>query len=145
MGDLYYRAFDKPTRGKSRFSPNGLHAFFMNKMIALVNERYFGSSPWFNLEGTTRTIDDVNGRCNMGTSILSKVGYSVRDDSQTMLFDGEVWVAPRRPGDSVDGYLFSYRADFTGAVEALFCIRSPVQCIALVSLELVKSALRFYC
>ncbi len=30
--------------------------------------------------------------------------------AQSMLFDGEGFVAPRRPGDRIDGYLFCYAA-----------------------------------
>ncbi|KAL2206817.1 glycoside hydrolase, partial [Sarocladium strictum] len=110
------------TYNKQSFTANGLHASFKNKMNDWGAEWRFGSPPWSNLGGTARTLDDVDGRCDMGTGILSKVGFSVLDDSDTMLFDGDGWVAPRKTDENIDGYLFSYGADFKGAIKAFYAI-----------------------
>ncbi|KAK8061613.1 hypothetical protein PG994_007979 [Apiospora phragmitis] len=98
------------TYDKKRFSPNGL------------------GEPGGNLGGTARTLDGVDGRCDMGAGILSRDGYSVLDDSKSMLFDGEGFVTPRRSGARIDGYLFCYDHDYKGAMEFFYAIsgRQPI-------------------
>ena len=75
---------------------------------------------WGNLGGTARTLDEVDGRCDMGEGVLSRVGYAVVDDSKSMLFEKNGWVAGRKPGDRVDGYLFGYGHDYKAAIKALY-------------------------
>ena len=59
--------------------------------------------------GTARTLDNANGRIEVGPGVTSAQGYAAIDDSRTTLFDGKGWVAPRREGDRIDGYLFAYQ------------------------------------
>ncbi|KAK8009113.1 glycosyl hydrolases family 31-domain-containing protein [Apiospora marii] len=116
------------TYDKKRFSPNGLGATFTAKMTDWGAEWRFGEEPTGNLGGTARTLDGVDGRCDMGAGIISRDGYSVLDDSASMLFDGQGFVTTRRPGDRLDGYLFSYGHDYRGAMEAFYAVsgRQPV-------------------
>lgn len=107
---------------KQRFSANGLHVTFGAKVTLWGAEWRFGSEDPSNLGGTARTLDEVDGRCDMGQGILSQSGYAALDDSQSMLFDGNGFVAPRRPGDRIDGYLFSYGRDYAGAMKAFYAI-----------------------
>ncbi|EGY16196.1 hypothetical protein VD0002_g2534 [Verticillium dahliae] len=102
---------------KKRFSPNGFLVTFINKATLWGSEwRYGGEHDGGNLGGTARTLDGVNGRCDMGDGILSRSGFANLDDSESMLFDGEGFVAPRKSGDRIDGYLFSYGQDYKGAM-----------------------------
>jgi len=73
-----------------------------------------------NLGGTARTLDEVDGRCDMGEGVISRFGYAEIDDSKSMLFDGEGFVAGRPAGDRVDGYVFAYGHDYRGAIKALY-------------------------
>ncbi|KAK8016736.1 hypothetical protein PG993_014925 [Apiospora rasikravindrae] len=116
------------TYDKKRFSPNGLGATFSAKMTDWGAEWRFGQEPGSNLGGTARTLDGVDGRCDMGSGILCRDGYSVLDDSESMLFDGKGFVTPRRSGDRVDGYLFCYAYDFKGVMESFYAIsgRQPI-------------------
>lgn len=107
---------------KKPFSASGFHITFGNKMTLWGSEWRYGNQPDGNLGGTARTLDECNGRCDMGTGILSRAGYSALDDSNTMLFDGRGFVAPRRPGQRVDGYIFSYGLDFKGAMKAYYAL-----------------------
>ena len=116
------------TYDKQRFSPNGLVVTFSSKQIPWGTEWRYGSAPEMNLGGTARTLDFVDGRCDMGTGILSKAGHATLDDTDSMLFDGHGFVATRRPGDRIDGYLFAYGYDFKGAMKSFYAIsgRQPV-------------------
>ena len=75
-----------------------------------------------NLGGTARTLDMVDGRCDMGNGVLSRDGYAVLDDGTSMLFDGHGFVTPRKEGERVDGYLFTYGFNFKAAMENFFAI-----------------------
>ncbi|EKD18020.1 uncharacterized protein L3040_004559 [Drepanopeziza brunnea f. sp. 'multigermtubi'] len=108
---------------KKRFSAGGLMASFNAKITLWGAQWRFGSGRQReNLGGTARTLDDVDGRCDMGEGVLSRFGYAEIDDSKSMLFDGHGFVAGRPAGDRVDGYLFAYGLDFKGAVRALYQI-----------------------
>ena len=56
----------------------------------------------------------------MGEGVISRFGYAEIDDSKSMLFDGEGFVAGRPAGDRVDGYVFAYGHDYRGAIKALY-------------------------
>ncbi|KAK7753352.1 hypothetical protein SLS62_004642 [Diatrype stigma] len=111
------------TYDKQRFSPNGLHVDFVQKGVVWGSDwRYGGPPDKKNLGGTARTLDEADGRIDMGTGILSRSGYANLDDSESMLFDGQGFVAPRRPGDRIDGYLFFYGQDYKTAMKAYYAI-----------------------
>ncbi|KXT03388.1 hypothetical protein AC578_3948 [Pseudocercospora eumusae] len=110
------------TYDKERFSPNGLVVSFKAKLTDWGAEWRYGESSPQNLGGTARTLDDVDGRCDMGTGVLSRSGYSNLDDSDSMLFEENGFVTPRRKGDRVDGYLFAYDMDYKGAMESFYAI-----------------------
>ena len=118
--DSMYLTYDK-----KRFSSNGLCVTFKNKMTNWGSEWRYGSEPQRNLGGTARTLDEIDGRCELDVGILSRAGYSNIDDSESMLFDGSGWVAPRKPGDRSDGYLFSYGHDFKRAMKMFYAISGP--------------------
>lgn len=114
------------TYDKKRFSPNGLHVDFFSKTTMWGSDwRYGGSPDKKNLGGTARTLDEVDGRCDVGSGILSRSGYADLDDSKSMLFDGNGFVAPRNSGDRIDGYLFFYGLDYKAAMRAYYAISSP--------------------
>ncbi|KAN0105886.1 glycoside hydrolase family 31 protein [Hyaloscypha variabilis] len=76
-----------------------------------------------NLGGTARTLDEADGRIPLGPGVVSKNGYTTIDDSSSMLFDAEGFVATRKSGsERVDGYLFTYGHDYAGAVKALYAL-----------------------
>lgn len=76
-----------------------------------------------NMGGTARTLDEADGRIALGPGVVSKNGYTTIDDSESMMFDTDGFVATRRPGPGrVDGYLFAYGHDYAGAVKALYAL-----------------------
>ncbi|KAK4689032.1 hypothetical protein P7C73_g1077, partial [Tremellales sp. Uapishka_1] len=80
--------------------------------------RYGQPAP--NLGGTSRTLDDVDGRMPLEPGVLSRNGYAVVDDSNTMLFDGD-WVAGRVDG-RLDVYVFAHGSDYTATMRDFFTI-----------------------
>ena len=108
------------------FSPSGLMASFNAKVTLWGSQWRFGETDARgNLGGTARTLDEVNGRCDMGEGVCSTLGYAAVDDSDSMLFDGEGFVTGRRPGAEngekrIDGYLFAFGHDYRAAVKTLY-------------------------
>jgi alpha-glucosidase (family GH31 glycosyl hydrolase) len=111
---------------KQRFSANGFSVSFNSKVTAWGADWLYGSGPsMHNLGGTARTLDKIDGRCDMGAGVLSKEGHAVVDDTGSMLFDGNGFVTPRLEGDRIDGYLFVYGHDFKGAMKDFYAISGP--------------------
>ena len=112
------------TYDKQHFSPNGLSA---------VIKGHYGphSSVWrygmqgSGLGGTTRTLDEINGRIPLEPGVISREGFATLDDSKSMLFDDRQWVATRRPGNRIDGYLFAYGHDYQQAIQAFYLLSGP--------------------
>lgn len=76
-----------------------------------------------NMGGTARTLDEADGRIPLGPGVVSKKGYTTIDDSVSMLFSEDGYVATRKPGSGrIDGYLFAYGHDYAGAVRALYAL-----------------------
>ncbi|KAH8651314.1 putative alpha-xylosidase [Xylariales sp. PMI_506] len=110
---------------KQPFSTHGLYALIQGHTRSLW--RY--GEPKDTLGGTARTLDGVNGRIDMGKGVCSRDGYATVDDSTTMLFEKDGFIAPRRPGPGrVDGYMFAYGYEYAEAVKALYHIsgQTPV-------------------
>ena len=70
-----------------------------------------------NLKGTARTLDGVAGRTKLEDGLVSIAGWSVVDDSKTLVFDESGWLVPRRKlksrdaSASQDFYFFGYGTD----------------------------------
>lgn len=60
-----------------------------------------------NLLGTTRTLDDISGQTVLEKGLLSKAGWVLIDDSNTLVFDENGWLH-NRPAGRIDQYLFHY-------------------------------------
>ncbi|OAA38616.1 Glycoside hydrolase, family 31 [Metarhizium rileyi] len=110
------------TYDKKPFSRSGFIVGFPSKVTLWGADWRYGETAKDNLGGTARTLDEVNGRCDMGDGILSRSGFATVDDSDTMLFDGQGFVAPRRTGHRIDGYMFAYGHDYKGAMKAFYDI-----------------------
>src|SRR6266498_3632347 len=66
-----------------------------------------------NLKGTARTLDAVAGATKLEDGLVSKAGWSVVDDSETLVFNESGWLVPRDTSqeDSLDFYFFGYGHD----------------------------------
>ncbi len=76
---------------------------------------HYGEKPKENLGGTTSTLDEVDGACEIADGVCSRDGFAVIDDSATAVFDGEGWFAPGAAGTDI--YFFGYGHAYTKAVQ----------------------------
>jgi alpha-glucosidase (family GH31 glycosyl hydrolase) len=106
--------FFRLTYDKKPFSPEGL-TMTVGGEIWRYNNKSFG-----DLNGTARTLDDVDGRIDLEPGILSRKPYAVLDDSGSMLFDKGL-IAARSPGRK-DGYVFAYNGDHKAAIKDFYRI-----------------------
>ncbi len=64
-----------------------------------------------NLMGTARTLDGVNGACELENGIMSNSNMQTLDDSTTLAITADGWVEPRAENKK-DIYLFAYGKDY---------------------------------
>ena len=65
-----------------------------------------------NLRGTARTLDEANGAIRLERGLMSRAGWSIVDDSFSLVFDDQSWLAPRTAPDNLDLYFFGYGHDY---------------------------------
>jgi hypothetical protein len=68
----------------------------------------YGEPDSANLKGTTRTLDEVNGATPLDAGLLSRSGWSVVDDSFSLLFDERGWLQPRPTAGALDLYFLAF-------------------------------------
>ncbi len=105
---------------KKRLSPSGLLVDVKGKLTLWGAQWRYGDFSQ-TMGGTARTLDGVDGRCDMGVGVCSRLGYACIDDSRSMLFD-DGWVAGRKSGHRDDGYVFCYGHDYKEAIKAYYTI-----------------------
>jgi alpha-glucosidase (family GH31 glycosyl hydrolase) len=70
---------------------------------------HYGDADPANLRGTARTLDNVDGHTPLAPGLMSRAGWSVVDDSRTLVFDDESWLVPRAAqAGALDLYFFGY-------------------------------------
>ena len=72
-----------------------------------------------DLGGTTKTLDEVDGARPLDRGVCSRNGFSVLDDSNTLLLGEDGWIECREK-DTVDCYFFGYGFDYIAAVQDLY-------------------------
>ena len=101
-----------------KFTPNSLSAKFAGKNGGIRNEWHFGDNE-LNLKGTARTLDTVDGECELEDGIMSRAGMAVLDDSNSLIIANDGWIDVRE-NKCADIYLFAYRDDYKAALRD-FC------------------------
>jgi len=83
-------------------------------LIKSVNHIWhFGDTNTGNLKGTYRTLDNRQGRVELEDGLLSKDGWTLIDDSQTLVFNQHGWLENRNDtGNNLDLYFFGYGIDY---------------------------------
>ena len=72
-----------------------------------------------DLGGTAKTLDGTYGEIPLGRGVCSQFGFSVMDDSDSMMLDGNGWISPRR-SQGIDIYFFGYGYKYLEAVKAFY-------------------------
>ena len=102
------------------FTPAGLSAQARGDISNYHSVWRYGE-PARDLGGTTRTLDNVDGRAELDGGVVSRVGITALDDSRSFLFEDDGWVSPRSEG-GIDVYVFAYGHDYDAALEGLFAV-----------------------
>jgi hypothetical protein len=83
-----------------------------------------------NLGGTTRTLDGVDGQTDLRDGLLARDGWTVLDDTDSLVFEADGWVTPREASeDYEDLYFFGFGHDYLSALRAYTDIAGDVPMI----------------
>ena len=97
--------------GRAGFMPDNLSIKLKRSKVTWQ----YGDTPRKagNLRGTARTLDGFAGETKLEYGLVSKAGWSVVDDSKTLIFDESGWLVPRHSSkqNSIDLYFFGYGHD----------------------------------
>ena len=87
----------------------------------------FGDAADRNLGGTARTLDGAPGPVPLEPGLLARAGWTLVDDSASLVLDEAGWIAPRgaAPG-ALDLYFFAYGDDYQAALDDFCRIAGPV-------------------
>ena len=88
----------------------------------------YGDRDYQNLMGTGRTLDGADGAIELEQGLVSRSGFSVVDDSQSLVFDSSGWLEARTPGKNpnLDLYFFGYGHDYVGCLQDYFKVTGNV-------------------
>lgn len=91
------------------FTPNTLSIELKENGV-----RYqYGDANPDNLQGTARTVDDVDGAVQLEPGLLSRSGWALVDDSETLVFNDQGWLELRNAAEgTLDLYFFGYGHDY---------------------------------
>ena len=96
-----------------RKNPKGFtKATLSVKLIQSGIEWHFGDENNLNLLGTTRTLDNINGEARLENGLISRSGWAIIDDSNTLVFNNSDWLEPRSNPDNLDLYFLGYGNDY---------------------------------
>lgn len=112
---------------KKEFTSHGLSCYALGMPGGNRNAWRFGQKN-DNLKGTARTLDNVDGECELEDGILSMwSGCVALDDSRTLTLREDGWVQPRKKGIQ-DIYLFAYGHRFLDALKDFYrlCGETPM-------------------
>ncbi|MET0967157.1 MAG: TIM-barrel domain-containing protein [Nakamurella sp.] len=108
---------------RAAFSTSGLSIQIRGNISTYHSVWRFGEIP-DDLGGTARTLDKADGGVPLEPGVNSRWGFSVIDDSSSLLLDSDGWVAPR-DGSKIDLYFFGYGHEYSAAVRALYALSGP--------------------
>lgn len=112
---------------KKEFTSHGLSCYALGMPGGNRNAWRYGAKNE-NLKGTARTLDNVNGACELEDGILSLwCGCVALDDSRTLTLREDGWVEPRKKGIQ-DLYLFAYGHRYLEALKDFYhlCGKTPM-------------------
>jgi len=99
-----------------KFTQNSLWAKLKGIHANSTNDWRYGLGNKFNLKGTARTLDEVNGECELEDGVLSKRSFAEIDDSHSLILE-ESGLLSARDENAIDIYLFGYTEDYYTALK----------------------------
>jgi alpha-glucosidase (family GH31 glycosyl hydrolase) len=81
-------------------------------------EWFYGQADDQNLKGTYRTLDGVDGAVELDKGLLSKSGWTIIDDTQSLVFNETGWLEDRDKDENYqDLYFLAYGDDYQSALK----------------------------
>ena len=109
---------------KQKFSPNGLSLQVRGNLSAYSSIWHYGEEV-SDLGGTARTLDAADGAVELGHGLISPNGFSVLDDSKSLLLREDGWVEPRSC-EATDLYFFGYGHDYEKCLRDFYRLSGSV-------------------
>jgi len=109
---------------KKPFSATGLYIHLKGLHTDLIGPFkfargwHYGEVP-SQLGGTARTLDTIDGACPLEPGLMSARGYSLLDDSRSLLLREDGFVDPR-PEGTIDLYFFGYGHDYRACLQDFY-------------------------
>lgn len=103
---------------KRPFSRNGLRVEVRNEAGHLMNIWHYGDEPQ-DLGGTARTLDNADGAIPLEHGLLSRGGYTLLDDSRSLLLEEDGFVNPRSEA-GIDMYFFGYGHNYLSCLKDFY-------------------------
>ena len=88
----------------------------------------YGKDDSANLLGTCRTLDMAQGALELEPGLLSRSGWSLLDDSHSLVFNQQGWLETRFE-DSLDLYFFGYGYNYAACLRDYFRIAGNIPII----------------
>lgn len=83
-----------------------------------------------NLMGTARTLDEANGAIRLDPGLMARNGWSLVDDSRSLVFGADGWVNTRSgAADNLDLYFFGYGRDYVSCLTDFQRLSGPTPLI----------------
>ena len=90
----------------------------------------YGDEDPFNLNGTARTLDNVDGALTLEEGLLSRSGWVVYDDTPRLIFNEDGWLEPRQAAEGYrDLMFFGYGQDYTACLRDFTLVAGPAPMI----------------
>jgi alpha-glucosidase (family GH31 glycosyl hydrolase) len=102
------------------FSKAGLNVILKKPLVDSGQSWRYGDK-FETFGGTARTLDTIDGECELEAGIFSKYGYSIIDDTDSMLLTDDGFVKPRKKGNK-DIYFFGYGRDFKQGLKDFYSL-----------------------
>jgi len=102
-------------KGEEELSPKNL--FIELKETGTI--WHYGDKDSENLKGTARTLDNADGPIPLENGLMSRNGWSIIDDSSSLIFDENGWIK-KRDHEELDIYFFGYGTHFKQCLQD-FC------------------------
>ena len=103
---------------KYNIQESGFYPEFLKIEIKDLNFTWeFGQENKTNLRGTRRTLDNVDGAKRLNPGLISRSGWAIVDDSNSLVFNEEGWLETRLSHPEMkDLYFFGYGMDYTACI-----------------------------
>ncbi len=89
---------------------------------------HYGDRDHQNLRGTGRTLDGADGAIELEQGLLSRSGWAVVNDSESLVFDSGGWLEARSDAKNLnaDLYFLGYGHDYVGCLQDYFKLTGNV-------------------